>query len=242
MVYVPEGEFRMGRDDGLDYEKPEHTVYLDAFWIDQTEVTNAQYKKCVDAGVCDPPENVGSETRESYYGDAEFDDYPVIWVSWNDAGSYCQWVGKRLPTEAEWEKAARGTDRRMYPWGDTFDGSNLNICDKNCTLEWKDPNSDDGYADTAPVGNYPPGASPCGAYDMAGNVYEWVHDWLQWDYYSVSPDKNPLGPDSGTYRALRGGSWIDIQSTVHSTERRGLRPDGQDNVSGFRCCVAAQQE
>jgi formylglycine-generating enzyme required for sulfatase activity len=196
MAYVPEGAFWMGsaeaevadalalcsqkqsdcqREDFAD-EEPQHQVILDAYWIDQTEVTNAQYTQCVDAGLCTRPSRFDSYTRDSYYDDPAFADYPVIYVSWHQAKAYCEWVGKRLPTEAEWEKAARGTDRRIFPWGNAFDGSRLSFCDLNCSLGWQDPTWDDGYADTAPVGSYPSGASPYGVLDMAGNVWEWVAD------------------------------------------------------------------
>ena len=177
LVYVPAGEFLMGRDADdsladcqelfepyldveLKYEcerswfedaEPVHTVYLDAFWIDQTEVTNAQYTKCVAAGVCESPEFEWSYTNFDYFGNVEFDDYPVIYVSWDDAQDYCEWAGRRLPTEAEWEKAARGTKGLVYPWGNTFDGTKVNFCDSNCA-EIDDaiavnPNFNDGYAD-----------------------------------------------------------------------------------------------
>jgi len=175
MVYVPAGEFIMGSDERDGNEQPMHTVYLDAFYIDKTAVTNAQYRKCVEAGACDAPR----ETTD--YDNADYAQHPVVYVNWFQAKAYCEWVGKRLPTEAEWEKAARGTDGRKYPWGNTFDGSRLNFCDKNCTLSWKDPSVDDGYTGTAPVGSYPVGASPYGALDMAGNVYAWVADWYDMD-------------------------------------------------------------
>ena len=152
MVRVPAGPFLMGSEDGGQDEQPEHSVVLDEFTIDQYEVTNAHYKQCVDAGVCDPPERVDSETRPRYFGEPEFANYPVIGVTWADAQTYCEWRGARLPTEAEWEKAARGTDGRILPWGDTFDPTVLNYCDSNCAdccgIPWADMAHDDGYADT----------------------------------------------------------------------------------------------
>lgn len=172
-MYVPAGEFTMGSDNGDADEKPVHTVPLDAFWIDQTEVTNAMYARCVQAGACNSPGSVGSFTRDGYYGDSEFDNYPVIYVSWNDANAYCSWADRRLPTEAEWEKAARGENALVYPWGNNFDGTRVNFCDKNCSFDWADKASDDGYADTATAGSYSNGASPYGALDMAGNVWNW---------------------------------------------------------------------
>jgi serine/threonine-protein kinase len=197
MVYVPAGPFWMGStdpqvDDALalcskyrsdcdrelfSNEQPPHQVSLDAYWIDQTEVTNTQYTQCVNAGGCTPPSDSNSYTRDSYYDNPEYDAYPVIFVSWDQANAYCEWAGKRLPTEAEWEKAARGTDRRTFSWGNAFDGSKVNFCDLNCSLEWTDLDWDDGYADTAPAGSYPSVASPYGVLDMAGNVWEWVADW-----------------------------------------------------------------
>jgi formylglycine-generating enzyme required for sulfatase activity len=232
MVYVPAGEFLMGSPDskGSSDEHPQHTVYLDAFWIDRTEVTNAMYQKCVAADACPPNSDYGSDFNDL--------DQPVVGVSWNDAQAYCQWADRRLPTEAEWEKAARETDGRTYPWGNVFDGSKLNYCDKNCSYNWKDEGSDDGYQYTAPVGSYPAGASPYGALDMAGNVWEWVGDWYVRDYYVRSPDRNPTGPDSGQSRVLRGGSWNNAQINVRSANRINLAPVNRDNNFGFRCALS----
>jgi len=170
MVYVPAGEFIMGSDEGDSDEQPVHTVYLDAFYIDKYEVTNAQYRRCVEAGAYSLPHSTDR------YTDPNYAEYPVVYVDWYQAEAYCRWAGKRLPTEAEWEKAARGTEGRIWPWGNAFDGSKVNSCDKNCPYDYNDASVDDGYADTAPVGSYPAGASPCGALDMAGNVWEWVAD------------------------------------------------------------------
>lgn len=230
MVYVPAGEFLMGSedDDAENDESPEHTVYLDAYWIYQTEVTNAQYRQCVDEGECDVPSVVDQ------FNNPDFDDHPVVYVSWFDADTYCQWVGGRLPTEAEWEKAARGTDGRKFPWGDTgVTGEKANYCDVNCEYEWLDTSQDDGYKRTAPVGSYPNGASPYGALDMAGNVMEWVGDWYDGDYYGQSPSTNPQGPDSGEYRMLRGGSWFSNEWLLRASNRYGFVPGS--GASGFRC-------
>jgi formylglycine-generating enzyme required for sulfatase activity len=249
MVYLPAGEFIMGSSgDEVDYalqlcneyygdcqrdwfedEQPRHTVYLDAFYIDETEVTNAQYQKCVEAGTCDTPEDT------TYYDNPDYAQHPVVFVSWNDADAYCRWAGKRLPTEAEWEKAARGTDGRTYPWGNTFDGSQVNFCDRNCELDWKDAGADDGYARTAPVGNYPDGASPCSALDMAGNAWEWVADWYDSGYYASSPESNPEGPASGDGRVIRGGSWDDNGANVRAAGRGRFYPDVSYNSVGIRC-------
>ncbi len=225
MVYVPAGEFLMGSSgtdkDASGDEKPQHTVYLDAFWLDKYEVTNAQYKKCVDAGKCSAPSSSNSSTRNSYYGNSQFDNYPVIYVSWENANKYCTWAEKRLPTEAEWEKAARGTDGRDYPWGNSFDTSRLN-------------SAEGGKVDTMAVGSYPSGASPYGALDMAGNVWEWVADWYDSGYYSKSPRSNPSGLPSGEYKVLRGGSWY-FQDLLRAAIRYYLTPSYRFYIVGFRC-------
>ena len=240
LVYVPGGEFLMGSADSDTQsesdEKPQHTVYLDAFWIDKTEVTNAMYNMCVQAGACRPPSNTNSFTIDSYFDNPKYNDYPVIWVSWNNAKTYCQWAERRLPSEAEWEKAARGTEGGIYPWGNTPVAGNLaNFCDKNCPLGGGDPNIDDGYADTSPVGNYSAGASPYGALDMAGNVWEWVADWYGADYYDRTPVENPSGPEAGKDRVARGGCWHYSKISARSAERGWHSPDGVDDSLGFRC-------
>jgi formylglycine-generating enzyme required for sulfatase activity len=244
MVYVNAGDFLMGSaiTDSQAYtdEKPQHMVYLDTFWIDRTEVTNAQYKECAQAGVCQQPRSSKSRTRDSYYGDSRFDNYPVIYVSWDAAKRYCEWVGRRLPTEAEWEKAARGTEGRKYPWGNNSVAGNLvNFCDKNCLLEQRDSSVDDGYADTSPGGNYPEGISPYHALDMAGNVQEWVADFYDEIYYAKSPRVNPLGPSSGQFHVLRGGGWFNGSFFVRAAVRRGDKAnnEGDDNI-GFRCAAS----
>ena len=240
MVYVPAGDFLMGSIDGDKNadsdEKPQHTVYLDAFWIDKYEVTNALYKKCVDAGKCSAPRHNASYTRSSYYGNAQYNNYPVISVTWDDAINYCAFSNNQLPTEAQWEKAARGTDARIYPWGNAWDGTRANFCDKNCPFDWKDKDADDKYADTAPVGGYPNGASPSGALDMAGNVLEWVADWYDPSYYASTPRNNPKGPSSGQYRVVRGGSWISIMGSIRAAFRDLVIPDDRYSGDlGFRC-------
>ena len=239
MHLVPAGEFTMGSEDGAEDERPVHQVYLDAFYMDIYEVTNAAFAACVKDKGCYPPQNTSSHTRPDYYGNPEFDNYPVIYMSGYKAEEYCAWRGGRLPTEAEWEKAARGVKAFMYPWGDTLDGTKLNSCDKNCTLSWSDQNVDDGYADTAPVGSYESGRSPYGMYDMAGNVWEWVADSYNAAYYQTSPLSNPLGPDLDDHRVLRGGSWSDTLDSTSSTTRNSYfyyyYPDYVYSRFGFRC-------
>jgi serine/threonine-protein kinase len=227
MVYVPAGEFLMGSGDSDTMagseETPPHMVYLDSFWIDRTEVTNAQYTRCVQAGVCKVPYMKLSFTRSSYYDNPSFNDYPVIYVSWNDAKIYCEWAGKRLPTEAEWEKAARSGTGSFWPWGNDWDASKAN--------------AEGRIGDTTAVGKYPTGASPYGALDMAGNVSEWVADWYSENYYSVSPKDNPTGPSSGRYRVLRGGSWDYDRKHVRAASRNSQSPDERGYNIGFRCVV-----
>jgi len=275
MVYVPEGEFIMGAsatvgqdicyqffqvcpllDEYLD-EDPEHTVYVDAFWIDQTEVTYTQYLRCLEAGACrmtesqvthcfefgncgfpeNPDDLTGflkpelgegivyrdDETIDTgLYIKAENENRPVVDVSWQDALAYCEWVGGRLPTEAEWEKAARGTDGRIFPWGNT-------------DLEVGMVNFDNRISRSTEVGSYPNDSSPYGVLDMAGNVSEWVADYYAEDYYNQSPYENPAGPESSDYRVLRGGSWFDLADGVRLSNRVRNREQNYDLIYGFRC-------
>ncbi len=238
MVYVPEGSFTMGSPagEGGDDEVPLHKVTLDGFWIDRTEVTNAQYRIFV--GATGHGEPTTCEWGDPTYGDETKANHPVVCVSWDDAKAYCEWAGARLPTEAEWEKAARGTDGWIYPWGINFDGSRANYCDTNCESSDKDTEADDGYAQTAPVGSYPTGVSPYGALDMAGNVWEWVSDWYHFYYYGKSPEYNPQGPSSGRYRVLRGGSWFGFSTNERTAFRAWFAPDKHDIAIGFRCVVS----
>ena len=220
MVYVPAGEFRMGSEDGYDDEKPVHTVALDGFWIDRTEVTNAQYTRCVAAGTC----------RASYYADdSRFNGatQPVVGVFWDDAAAYAAWVGGRLPTEAEWEYAARGTEGRVYPWGNTWDCAKGNF-DTDC--------GSDIYESTAPVGSFPAGASWVGALDMAGNVWEWVADW--YGPYPSGKQVNPTGPASGDYRVLRGGAFRSSGVVARCAFRYRVVPVDRFGYLGFRVVVA----
>jgi formylglycine-generating enzyme required for sulfatase activity len=238
LVFIPAGEFKMGStkvDDpqALDEELPQHIVYLDAYWIDQTEVTNAQYAMCVASGYCTKPNDIISLSRSSYYDNQQYANYPVIFVSWSQAVDYCTWAGRRLPTEAMWEKAARGPDGFIYPWGNIFDGTKLNYCDINCINGWKDERYDDGYLDTSPVGDYQAGVSIYGAYDMAGNVYEWVADWFE--PYRRIEQVNPTGPLSGSEHVIRGGSWGDDAVHIRSAIRSHSNVPDSSNFIGFRC-------
>jgi len=223
LFYVPAGEFSMGSENGEDNEKPVRAVFLDSFWIDQTEITTGMYARCVNDGKCALPGSKASLTRPNYYGEDKYNNYPVIFVDWNMAKIYCDWAGRRLPTEAEWEKAARGTEAFVYPWGNAMPDKNL--------LNYKDVNGD-----TTEVGMYPKGASPYGALDMAGNVWEWVNDWFASDYYRNSPVSNPPGPSAGRTHALRGGSWNLNDDFVRSTYR-GTHPSEPNLGIGFRCAM-----
>ncbi len=282
MVSVPAGEFQMGLtedqyqealttceasgmsqsncQDLISNEIPGHTVYLDAFLIDQTEVTQAQFEQFVnDSGYKTDAEkqNLGfvfDFESVKWVGFPETDwknpggpwtdrnvlgNYPAAQISWNDAAAYCEWAGRRLPTEAEWEKAARGTDGRLYPWGNQALAANLlNFADKSLKSGWSDNNIDDGYAFTSPVGSYPDGASPYGALDMAGNVGEWVADWYGETYYTETATKNPTGPTSGEFRVLRGGSWLYSGYFARTTSRAYDAVTNHYHNVGFRCAVS----
>lgn len=235
MVYVPEGSFEMGSTTGYDDEKPVRQVYLDAYWIDKFEVTNGQYEKCVKEGACSKPSSPGSSTRDSYYDDPTYANYPVIAVDWNQAKDYCRWVGSELPTEAQWEKAARGTDGREYPWGRDFDCARGNFDDETQFDDYVVEGGPDcdGYIDTAPVGNYSKGASPYGALDMAGNVWEWVRDW--YGPYDPNKTNNPVGPASGESRLLRGGGWDSNTRNIRTADRSNYNPTDTSDRVGFRC-------
>jgi formylglycine-generating enzyme required for sulfatase activity len=240
-VHIPVGVFRMGGFDirAAPDEFPAHEVTIDAFWMDQLEVTNAMYQLCVNDGVCTPPQNFASQRRHDYYNNPEFKDYPVVYVAWVQAKSYCEWAGRRLPTEAEWERAGRGDDMRTFPWGeDKPDESfaNFNFIAK----------------DTSRVGVYPLGASPFGVLDMAGNVAEWTNDFYRFDYYQSSIETNPQGPltSSGLNRVVRGGSLGDAEINIRVSKRSSVlgsdinaqkgSPEYLGNFSpriGFRCAA-----
>ncbi|MFC2028635.1 SUMF1/EgtB/PvdO family nonheme iron enzyme, partial [Chloroflexota bacterium] len=259
MVFVPAGDFSMGSNSGEPDERPVHIVYLDAFWIDQTEVTRRMFALFVDdTGYISEAEKRGwsytyppgsnSERKETNnmtwrnsVGTTSSDvDEPVIHVTWNDAQEYCSWAGKRLPTEAEWEKAARGVDSLQFPWGNSFNCHSGNFDSETVVDDSliQGGSNCDPFPYLAPVGSFPSGSSYYGVMDMAGNVWEFVADWYSQDYYSISPKNNPSGPISGKYRVLRGASWnSDILKGIRSTWRDyALQEYSIDNV-GFRCVM-----
>lgn len=249
MHLVPAGDFLMGSNatqvqdavnlcrlnpDGeacreSDYvsELPHRTIYLSAFYMDETEVTNRQYRICVAAGGCNNPlDGNGRYSADNYYNLPEFANYPVVWVSWFDARDYCTWAGKRLPTEAEWEKAARGTDGRIFPWGNTFDSSLANTQER-------------GGEDLQPVGQYPTGASPYGILDLAGSVWEYIGDWFDPAYYTYGPTADPIGPDSSPTgeRAIRSGSYANFQHYARAANRGSVEPGSATQFRGIRCVI-----
>lgn len=240
-IQIPAGKFFMG---GMDVyrendEQPAHEVFIDSFWMDQVEVTTGMYDLCVKAGACRPPRQLRSDNRVEYFGNPEFRDYPVVNVAWYDANAYCKWAGRRLPTEAEWERAARGDDKRNYPWGDELPNE-------------YNSNSLNTVGDTTRVGSYAEGASQFGVLDMAGNVWEWVADYYRADYYAKSPLENPQGPAAeevfDSMRVIRGGSFQEDGIFLRVANRSFLpgpdpRAEQEDEayygkattLIGFRC-------
>jgi len=235
MVLIPAGKFTMGSDNGSVDQQPAHVVYLDAYYIDKYEVTNALYRDCVEAGICSLPEST------YVYDQNRFANYPVDLVNWYMADSYCKWRDAHLPTEAEWEKAARGTDGRTYPWGNEFNGEYANYCDINCT-DMGNKYFNDGFGNEAPVGSFIQGVSPYGVFDMAGNAAEWVSDWKDPFYYRSSPYKNPPGPETGSTRVVRGGSFWDPDTSLIVTSRNSHSPFEYFPGLGFRCAINAMNE
>ena len=251
MIYVPAGQFSMGSKFGLVDEQPVHIVQLDAYWLDRTEVTNEMYQKCVQAERCEEPRNL------IYYNDPEYSNHPVVFVSWTNAAAYCSFVYRRLPTEAEWEKAAAWNptknEKLVYPWGNLYDCSKGNFDDEtqlDSSLMQDGSVDCDGYTQTAPVGIFSNGASPYGALDMAGNVWEWVHDAFigvdpfnasDKNYYAISPFENPNGTDPSItdYRSLRGGSWNWIYGYGRSSYRLGFGKSNSFEGVGFRCAESS---
>ncbi len=239
-MYIPEGTFRMGGMDARSApdERPAHDVTLHAYWMDQLEVTNAMYLLCVQSGPCKPPQNFKSQRRPEYFNNPEFNDYPVIYVTWGQAKTYCEWAQRRLPSEAEWERAGRGDDWRTFPWGE--DKANGLYANYNMLV-----------GDTSRVGTYPLGASPFGVLDMAGNVAEWTNDFYSGNYYENLVDAlNPLGPETSASlrRVVRGGSLGDAEINIRVPKRSAVLGSALNTTStsaaylgdfspriGFRC-------
>ncbi len=233
MVYVPSGYSMMGAELGelmaAPDTKPYHLVYLDPFYIDIHEVTNADYAVCVAAGACRAPESPDSKTRTGYYGNSVFAKFPVLNVTWQDAADYCAFVEKRLPTEAEWERAARGiSDGRRYPWG-------------NSSPKMTNMNISNVPGDTEMVNIYIGGLSPYGAADMMGNVSEWVADWYSPLWYEQKEQDNPQGPASGTKKVIRGSSFETSGSELHIAARSAMDPESFSNLVGFRCALSPRE-
>ena len=269
MVLIPSGTFVMGATSEeqqavlafgwhgpirnriqflVEHSGPQHTVYLDTFYIDTHEVTNQAYRIFVDA--------TGHRAPIFWNDPRQLADLaqPVVGVSWYDAQAFCAWQGKRLPTEAEWEKAARGTDGRQYPWGNEWDATRLHTADAiagqalesfAAWTKWQRTlRAGMGSARPATVGSYPHGASPYGALDMAGNVWEWVADWYDPEYYTVSPARNPVGPENGGPKVLRGGGW-DVPKAISVTWLREqfIPPEfTRSPVTGFLCAATTRSE
>ena len=233
MVKIPAGNYMMGSNaaDAHTDEKPLHAVWLYDFWIDKLPVTNQAYQRCVDSGICSEPEDRSSKSRSDYYQNPVYANYPVVNVDWNQANNYCRWKGKRLPTEAEWEKAAKGDDDRIYPWG-------------NIPPDEYRVNFDNQIGDTVEVGKYLAGKSPYGVLDMAGNVWEWVSDWYSETYYQdigTAVISNPKGPEAGSYRVLRGGSYGSRAWYLRVSVRSGNSETSFSNSRGFRCAYAEEE-
>ncbi len=233
MLFIPVSEtpFIRGTPNGRPDERPVKEIYVGPFYIDPFETTNAQYEECVKDGGCTPASRYEGFTKP---------DLPVVGVNWFQARQYCRWAGKRLPTEAEWEKAARGLRRRKYPWGDTWQPAYANWRDDDGgDGEEKEGKGIDGYAGTAPVGSYEKGKSAYGAYDMSGNVAEWVLDWYKRNYYAVGNTHKPRGPSTGDLKVLRGGSWFsrhDLRrGELRTTSRTPLNPYTARAYIGLRC-------
>jgi serine/threonine-protein kinase len=274
LVYIPAGDFLLGSantDPGArEDEKPQERISLDAFWMDQTEVTvdrfaqfviETGYQTDAERGCCEgshskpgglvyaPGADGALTTTFVERANWRLPDgpgveealprRPVVQVTWNDAKKYCEWAGRRLPTEAEWDKAARGTHGLIYPWGNDFDGAKVNFCDKSCAANWHNASVDDGWTRTSNVGVFPNGASPFGLFDMSGNVWELVNDLYDFRGYFRFPTANPPGVETGTTHVIRGGSWLDTSDRVRPSARDQRLPDSRDNTTGFRCAADA---
>jgi formylglycine-generating enzyme required for sulfatase activity len=240
LVEIPEGEFLMGSTpkEGVEIERPQHKVYVDRFYISKFEVTNEQFEKFIQATKYKTEaEKSGKPNWRSLYT-KETAKHPVARISWNDANAYCEWADLRLPTEAEWEKAARGIDKRKYPWGKEEPGAKgivrANYADNNTNYKWSDYSTNDGYKNTSPVGSFPAGISYFGCFDMAGNVWEFCSDRLSEFYYMITPLKNPQGPDKGNFYVMRGGSWFGGTFDLRCATRGKVASSYFNNDLGFR--------
>jgi formylglycine-generating enzyme required for sulfatase activity len=229
LIHVPAGEFIMGspKGEGDPDEKPQHKVLLGDYYIGKYEVTNEQFVRFVS--------DTGYQAKGYWkeYAVPGKEKHPVVAVSWDDAAKYCEWAGLRLPTEAEWEKAARGADGRKWPWGSEWDENRLNSREKGRS-DVLAARKAAGNPPTVPVGMIPEGASPFGALDMAGNAYEWCADWYEETYYRTSPAENPTGPSSGSVKVMRGGSWRSVPRECPTAGRRSNVPTFFDTRVGFR--------
>jgi len=238
MRFIPAGDFRMGTNEKdamakclqfstdcpevvLKGEAPEQTIHLDDFYMDKFEVTNKLYLACVDAGICDPPKELSTYSRPDYFGKPEYDNYPVVFVDWFMAKAYCEWREARLPTEAEWEKAARGPEGNTYPWGDGIDNTRASY--------------DGNVKDSMPVGSYEDGKSTYGVYDLAGNVWEWVNSkYASYPYEAADGREDPEN-DGNTARIYRGGAWNNDANMLRSSYRTAYNPFDTTHNKGFRC-------
>lgn len=230
MVLIPAGESIMGSDEGEENERPAHKIGLDAYFIDIHPVTNQQYQRCVAQEMCTPPARAYSFTRGDYYNNPDYADYPVIYINWQQAHDYCQWAGARLPLEAEWEKAARGTDGRTYPWGEEA---------PTCELANFGALGGEGgcVGDTSQVGSYPDGASPYGVLDMAGNVWEWTANLYHEGYTQSGSVSSDEGAGGGVHPVLRGGAWNGNDSFLRTSFRFWFFADYSIDFFGFRCVM-----
>lgn len=227
MVLISARSYSIGSNKNND-EQPIHIVFLNNYYIDQYEVTNVLYATCVKSGTCIPPKFSNSKTRTLYYENSQYDQYPVVYTTWEMAKNYCEnWRGGRLPTEAEWEVANRGVNNYNFPWGNEI----------NCDFANYSGNGTTCVGDTTPVGKYENGKGIFSIYDMAGNVSEWVMDWYEQNYYSnlIPESSNPQGPSAGSYRVIRGGSWQDSAYAVRSANRNWQEPSDANYTTGFRC-------
>ncbi|MBL8098893.1 MAG: SUMF1/EgtB/PvdO family nonheme iron enzyme [Anaerolineales bacterium] len=223
-LFVPEGEFLMGKEGEPDQDSPMHVVYLDAYWIDQTEVSNSMYETCVEAGACTLP----FLSENPYYGNWIYRNHPIIYVNWFQANQYCTWADRRLPTEAEFEKAARGTEKYKYPWGN--DAPNPRLANYAESL----------IGGTVSVYRYPLGASPYGALNMVGNVREWIADWYSDTYYQETTLINPTGPETGIERSMRSGAYDADANEIFTTSRYKHEPQSAGLSRGFRCAESGE--